>query len=222
FEIPAWVGRLPSRVGEPAGGSLSADEYKSLFTGPCVLIVSHLMTIVCCRVTKESQIPIIWDRFLDAATDEYQRAHKRYEKALAAWQRTAGTNKKVMQAVGGAETKKDGTLPPAPTAPVPRMQGEEVDLFLKLATALKLILASSGTDAGYHRGCDLLDAYLRGYREMVPNYHFALHTEPQLFDYGTVYDIWAFLVERLNKLFKDFNLNNWGGGQLEITMMCAF
>ncbi|KAI0349142.1 hypothetical protein OH77DRAFT_1415517, partial [Trametes cingulata] len=204
--------------------SLSADEYKSLFTGPCVLV-----------------IPIIWDRFLDAATEEYQRARKRYEKALAAWQKTHETHKKgtgmrgddaadIKPVAGKAEptAKKDGTLPPAPTPPVPRMQGEEVDLFLKLATALKLILASSGNDAAYHRGCHLLTAYLRGYRElygedkMVPNHHFALHTEPQLLDYGTVYDIWAFLAERLNKLFKDFNLNNWGGGQLEITMMRAF
>lgn len=56
----------------------------------------------------------------------------------------------------------------------------------------------------------------------MPNHHFACHTEPQLLDYGTVYDIWAFLGERLNKLLKDFNLNNWGGGQLEITMMRAF
>ncbi|CDO74258.1 hypothetical protein BN946_scf184642.g3 [Trametes cinnabarina] len=204
FEIPAWVGRLPSRVGEPAGGSLSADEYKLLFTGPCVLI-----------------IPIIWDRFLDAATEEYQRAHKRYEKALTAWQKTHETHKKgtgiqgddaadIKPVAGKAEptAKKDGTLPPAPTPPVPRMQGEEVDLFLKLATALKLILASSGNDAAYHRGCHLLTAYLRGYQELL--------------DYGTVYDIWAFLAERLNKLFKDFNLNNWGGGQLEITMMRAF
>lgn len=49
-----------------------------------------------------------------------------------------------------------------------------------------------------------------------------MHTEPQLEDYGTVYDIWAFLAERLNKFIELFNLNNWGGGQLEITMMCSF
>ncbi|KAI0351887.1 hypothetical protein OH77DRAFT_1592537 [Trametes cingulata] len=217
FEIPAWVGRLPSRVGEPAGGSLSADEYKSLFTGPCVLV-----------------IPIIWDRFLDAATEEHQRALRRYEKARTAWEKSANAVHKAAQARAstGADVKpsakKDDTLPPAPSVPVPRMQAEEVDLFLKLATALKLILASSGTDASYHRGCGLLNKYLRDYQalygedKMVPNHHFALHTEPQLFDYGTVYDIWAFLAERLNKLFKDFNLNNWGGGQLEITMMRAF
>ena len=28
--MPAWVGRLPSDVGYPAAGSLSADEYKAL------------------------------------------------------------------------------------------------------------------------------------------------------------------------------------------------
>ena len=30
FEMPSWVGRLPSDVGYPAAGSLSADEYKAL------------------------------------------------------------------------------------------------------------------------------------------------------------------------------------------------
>lgn len=29
-EFPTWVGRLPSMVGEPAAGSLSADEWKTL------------------------------------------------------------------------------------------------------------------------------------------------------------------------------------------------
>lgn len=28
--MPSWVGRLPGKVGYPAGGSLTADEYKAL------------------------------------------------------------------------------------------------------------------------------------------------------------------------------------------------
>lgn len=39
FEVPEWVGRLPMRVGEPAGGSLTADEYKHLLIGPGCIIV---------------------------------------------------------------------------------------------------------------------------------------------------------------------------------------
>ncbi|KAJ6575942.1 hypothetical protein DFH09DRAFT_835249, partial [Mycena vulgaris] len=39
FESPKWAGRLPLRVGEPAGGSLTADEYKFAVTGPWAIIV---------------------------------------------------------------------------------------------------------------------------------------------------------------------------------------
>lgn len=40
FESPSWVGNLPVRVGEPAGGSLGADEYKVAITTPFAMIVS--------------------------------------------------------------------------------------------------------------------------------------------------------------------------------------
>lgn len=39
FQVPGWVGRLPMRVGEPAGGSLTADEYRHLMVGPGCIIV---------------------------------------------------------------------------------------------------------------------------------------------------------------------------------------
>lgn len=152
---------------------------------------------------------------------------------------------------GSSKTKSDKPVP-CPTAPLPRIHPRETELTLTLATALTLILGSSGTDASLRRGCDLLYEYLKAYREvriasvcqaitdlihlyaycgrvqvygeerMVPNHHWALHTEPQLLDYGTVYEIWAFLAERLNKTLKGANLNNWDGGQLEITMMRTF
>ena len=30
FELPAHIGRLPTTVGEPSGGSLSADQWLTL------------------------------------------------------------------------------------------------------------------------------------------------------------------------------------------------
>ncbi|KAI0026577.1 hypothetical protein K488DRAFT_32337, partial [Vararia minispora EC-137] len=38
-EIPSWAGHLPRGVGNPAGGSLSADEYKVLLTCIAVMVV---------------------------------------------------------------------------------------------------------------------------------------------------------------------------------------
>lgn len=44
FESPPWAAHLPKAVGEPAGGSLTADEYKALATtiGPIVVSLSCL------------------------------------------------------------------------------------------------------------------------------------------------------------------------------------
>jgi hypothetical protein len=57
---------------------------------------------------------------------------------------------------------------------------------------------------------------------MKPNHHWAVHQPDQICDFGTVCDIWTFLTERLNKILKNVNNNNWGGGQLEICMLRAF
>ena len=40
FEMPRWVARLPNQVGYPAGGSLTADEWKGLALVFCPIIVS--------------------------------------------------------------------------------------------------------------------------------------------------------------------------------------
>ncbi|GBE84457.1 hypothetical protein SCP_0604360 [Sparassis crispa] len=64
FESPPWVGRLPLHVGEPAGGSLSADEYKALAitVGPLIL-------------------PVIWEEFCPEAKEDHQKALKKWRKA---------------------------------------------------------------------------------------------------------------------------------------------
>ena len=54
---------------------------------------------------------------------------------------------------------------------------------------------------------------------MKPNHHFAVHLPEQILDYGPIYGFWCFLGERLNKLLKNFNSNNWTGGQMEISMV---
>ena len=43
FEMPYWVGRMPSNIGYPAGGSLSADEYKTLALVYLPVIVRSLL-----------------------------------------------------------------------------------------------------------------------------------------------------------------------------------
>ena len=40
YSAPLWAGTLPTKVGEPAGGSLTADEYKFAITGPFAIAVA--------------------------------------------------------------------------------------------------------------------------------------------------------------------------------------
>ncbi|TFK52674.1 hypothetical protein OE88DRAFT_1712157 [Heliocybe sulcata] len=65
FESPLWAGRLPLRMGEPAGGSLTADEYKLASTVALPMI-----------------IPVVWDAFLDASKKEFSKEMKAYRVAL--------------------------------------------------------------------------------------------------------------------------------------------
>ncbi|KAJ7837895.1 hypothetical protein B0H14DRAFT_2588982 [Mycena olivaceomarginata] len=63
---------------------------------------------------------------------------------------------------------------------------------------------------------------LYGPDEMKPNHHWSVHVPDQALDYGPLYGIWAFLTERLNKVLKNLNSNNWGNGLLEVSMMREF
>ncbi|KAJ7573251.1 hypothetical protein C8J56DRAFT_1008382 [Mycena floridula] len=177
FEAPLWAGRLPLRVGEPAGGSLTADEYKFAATAPWPIIV-----------------PIVWEAFLDkteiaaqrAATIKYRADLENYQQALA--------------------SRRRGRKPTPPERPDrPRLHFEEPVNFLRFSTALKLLLARK----------------LYGTEKMKPNHHWVIHAPEQIRDYGPVYNFWAFLTERLNKVLKNMNSNNQMG-QLEVSMMREF
>ncbi|OCB84875.1 hypothetical protein A7U60_g8097 [Sanghuangporus baumii] len=63
FEMPFWVGQLPSHVNYPAAGSLSADEYKSL-------VLIYLPAI----------IPFIWSEWQPVAAKEHEAALKKWRQ----------------------------------------------------------------------------------------------------------------------------------------------
>ncbi|KAL5489731.1 hypothetical protein ACEPAI_4563 [Sanghuangporus weigelae] len=62
FEMPSWVGRLPNQVGYPAGGALSADEYKALVLIYCPIIV-----------------PLIWREWQPLAQADFNKALEKWE-----------------------------------------------------------------------------------------------------------------------------------------------
>ncbi|KZT26645.1 hypothetical protein NEOLEDRAFT_1062734, partial [Neolentinus lepideus HHB14362 ss-1] len=66
FESPLWAGRLPIRMGEPAGGSLTADEYKFATTVALPMI-----------------LPVVWDAFLPTAQKDFSKQQKKYKAEMA-------------------------------------------------------------------------------------------------------------------------------------------
>ncbi|KAJ7744275.1 hypothetical protein DFH07DRAFT_925148 [Mycena maculata] len=202
FESPLWAGRLPLRVGEPAGGSLTADEYKFAVTGPWAVV-----------------IPLIWDRFLSESDKDFKAASARYPEAMKVYE----AKRKAWE-----RGNKKSAPPKPPKVPIQRMQKGEERNFLRFATALKILVGSSIRTDGLDRAVGLLRDYLLnfsklyGIEQMKPNHHWAVHIPDQVLDYGPLYSFWAFLTERLNKVLKNLNSNNWSGGLLEVSMMREF
>ncbi|KAJ7835588.1 hypothetical protein B0H14DRAFT_3706584 [Mycena olivaceomarginata] len=73
--------------------------------------------------------------------------------------------------------------------------------FPSFATALKILVGSSIHREGLNRAKQLLEDYLGPWGS--PSF-------------------WDFLPERLNKVLRNLNTNNWGGGLLEVSMMREF
>ncbi|KAF8144902.1 hypothetical protein K438DRAFT_1631086, partial [Mycena galopus ATCC 62051] len=194
FEAPLWAGRLPLRVGEPAGGSLTADEYKFAVTGPWAMIVCFFLSVQARSSLNQLEIPMLWDTFIKDAEELHKAAMQKFEGEKEAWRKSRRRNKSE-----------------EPTPPSPRMvRGEETN-FLLFAQALKILVGSS-----------IRIDQLYGEDQMKPNHHWAVHIPDQILDFGPVYTFWAFLTERLNKILKNLNSNNWTGGLLEVSMMREF
>ncbi|TFK52768.1 hypothetical protein OE88DRAFT_1296612 [Heliocybe sulcata] len=220
FESPLWAGNLPLKVGEPAGGSLTADEYKFATTVPFPII-----------------IPTIWDLFLETShhqnvkdMEKYTAELEEYKRELEDWEsREAQRKKRSESSLSKTKGKgRDDPKPESPTRPSQRLDPEEPGMFLGFATALKLLLGRSIDERTIVRALELLQDYLLQYREiygeeaMKPNHHWVVHQPDQIRDYGPVYGFWLFLIERLNKILKNYNTNSQKRGQMEITLMRQF
>ncbi|KAF8530816.1 hypothetical protein JB92DRAFT_2825442 [Gautieria morchelliformis] len=89
FEFPPFIGRLNPQVGEPAGGSLSADNYKALAT------IFGVLTSLISMVTK---IPLIWEKFLKPPLHELSKKTNSWHKNLAEWEKKHGDKYRAQQA----------------------------------------------------------------------------------------------------------------------------
>ena len=184
---------------------------------------------------------------MPAAREEYEHANSSYPKRLREWEKKHGAQMKHPTQASSSKSQEQATRTRAQRVIEPpkmaelRIQPSDDLLFLKLSAATKIYTQYEISSEDINRAEALIWEYLLEFREvsnyvykftwltviiqrygiekLKPNHHFLVHLPAQIHDYGPVYGFWCFLGERLNKLLKSFKLNNWGGGQLEVSMM---
>lgn len=230
FHMPAYLGRLPTLMGVPAGGSLTADQWLLMAT-----------------VVGPIAVPQIWDEFML----EPQEARRQRELAISARiskkkKAAEARKKKAAQKKAGATAAPvaEETAPGAPRRKRAKeaeadMDEEEEDVqsclhpddpanFLKLCQALRILISREVTTAQVNHADSLLREYctelltLYGTDVMRPNHHYATHTASFIRDFGPLHGFWTFLFERLNKVLKSYRTNNHNGGVLETTFFREF
>ena len=102
------------------------------------------------------------------------RAQAEYEKQAEQWEKNERAR---LRRLKGKNPKKTDAKP-APR-PTPRMHPNDSDHFLKLACALKIILARSIKDADMPRAKELLYGFLQGFLKVV-QHHFFAYTDSSL------------------------------------------
>ena len=140
-----------------------------------------------------------------------------------------------------ARAGDDEPIPP----PTRHIHHNELYVLLDLAVAVELLFARSllaTSDFGQAQG--LLGDFLYGLlqanthffyntylttinsqnhsQDVKPNFHRVTHVFSQVRDYGPVYSIWSFTIERLNKVLKSFKTNGHTNGELEVIFMRKF
>ncbi|KIO14438.1 hypothetical protein M404DRAFT_1009458 [Pisolithus tinctorius Marx 270] len=226
FEIPSSCGKLPTDIGVPAGGSLTADQWLLLATVYGPIAIPQLWTVGLANAQQDGSLA---DRVALIAKQESEKKSKEAKKQSDA------------QALEDARSRgreagvADTTMADAPD----ENQQDDIDgkcilhpddppNFLKLCAAIRLLIGNSISD----QEISAADAYLREYcTELIqlygsgclkPNHHYATHTARYVRNFGPLSGFWTFLFERLNKILKSFKTNNHGDGELETTFFNEF
>ena len=155
---------------------------------------------------------------------------------------------------GDEEDSDDSTSLPSrlgkrrrdPAAPKPsNLHPDDPANFLKLCTALKILVARQVTTDQIETAQKLLESYckelvsvsactsfsslsftcafqLYGPSIIRPNHHYSIHVPDCVRDYGPLHEFWTFLFERMNKVLKSYKTSNHGGGELEASFFREF
>ncbi|THU81926.1 hypothetical protein K435DRAFT_692588, partial [Dendrothele bispora CBS 962.96] len=248
--LPSKLGRLPRLIGEPAGGSLTADQW-----------------LIFATIVAPLAIPQLWQDYLPSEPPEVVASRRasaimanlEARRAAAAAARAASLDNVAEDQVATGEGhveveeqmgkrsrrpteraagkgkaarkgnfKKKDTRFEAPESPVSNLHPNDPANFLKLATALVLFTAHLINDEDVERADILIREYctelieLYGASVIRPNHHYATHTASNIRNYGPLHEFWTFLFERLNRVLKSYNTANHSGGELEVSFFREF
>ncbi|CDO73026.1 hypothetical protein BN946_scf185007.g80 [Trametes cinnabarina] len=251
IDLPSRLGRLPRLIGEPAGGSLTADQWLILATVVGPLAFPELWTgVEPCRSPTDQEAD-------QATTSDEAFFHERHEvlrTRVAQRKKSSSKSKKATDIdvsnarVSGpgssaSEATRRSVRARKPTEKAKNMvlemddagahlddesdhewDGDEDDINDEDAAGS----ADSISEAQLAQAEQLIREYcielveLYGADVIRPNHHYATHTAEFIRDYGPMRGFWTFIFERLNKILKSYRTNNHEGGEIECTFMREF
>ena len=135
--MPAWVTWLSHQVGYPEGGSLGVVEWKGIAMVYCPIVVS---SVICLSglLSNFLQIPLVWDEWYDVWVQDHLKNVENSDKKEAAWFKCLD---KLKEAHSQPPKPAPRHSKPTPKPPPNPMHHQDADVFLKLCTALKIIMA---------------------------------------------------------------------------------
>ncbi|EPS99806.1 hypothetical protein FOMPIDRAFT_1030690 [Fomitopsis schrenkii] len=228
LQIPAYMGRLPALMGQPAGGSLTADQWLIAATVVCPIALPQIWDEYCTGNAEAVRLQRLGD-FQMAAQKRKEDARKKRDAARAAAasgpsvRRSTRKRQRTARAAWVDELDDEGDEPTHPN-----LHPDDPAHFFKLTRFLKLVLAVQVTDQSIDEaellireyGTNLLHLY--GPDVIRPNHHYATDVPECIRDFGPLHGFWTFLFERMNKVLKAYNTANHAGGELEVSFFREF
>ncbi|KZT60353.1 hypothetical protein CALCODRAFT_533217, partial [Calocera cornea HHB12733] len=210
FEMPTSYARLPTKVGYPAGGSLTSDEWRALAVvyGPA-------------EASQKQPKPKSQGALTQPDEDINLQGNAPHPERLRADPEAAQNYLKF------ATVLKVYMRREISERDIERASRVYLDFFEEYVKVRSCVRPQHITDdvmccrtihptPTHH----LLQIY--GVSNVTPTFHWVTHMPAQIRRYGPVHSFWTFLFERLNKVLKAINTSGHKGGVVEVTFAREF
>lgn len=116
-ELPDFLGRPPSKTGVKEGGSLTADQLRTLISVifPVAVRTFCRLPLLPLNPDDHHQIPVIWGKIDNASAD--QRAMEDYQRRKAEYAQMLAVRRATKKSLGSLHANLLDAVAPLPTAP---------------------------------------------------------------------------------------------------------